>query len=1101
MIWMRLSIHVILIIVLSTFPNDLVAFAENMIHVDKLMIATVLDINEDSISRDVFTLIRSLRKTGKMINSATLLVCIPINDNPSSLLDNHMTLDELGALRVEIVFVHQTRPPFSKTLNKFEAFRHFDYDRFDYFLWLDADVVVFDDPTTELSLHKHPGSIECVPDFYSYIRRYPSLNLSSIVWNPYLPSFTLLGENEVAPHGTCNTGVLYFDRLSLKRFVDYLPSIETELLETNKLVRDRFLDSLYFVAIVNRIGMEVTILPYSMNYMALFEVEILEETDTRDITLAQFLSHTEMYCFNKNHADTLSCGCLYDNTHIPNESVIVKKMEKLLGNDICNAMSGASPVFTYSQKLHRSLYGHLDNNYVDRACLETPRFDLDKTAMPQEITVNDQSIQGLYASDSQDLTDVADPQGCSDIANCASMDHGSDMLLRIKAVTVALKWPPSDDFIVRTAAPTDPIRLPIHLCIRLQASIINDTVHVHVESALTLWIGSDETYASKRGQAFPIYFTNDFRIYHDKEHSNRDASDDPSHSDHCFMLDVTADYSRLVDDMQASSFLDFDMNVTANIPLNGIPFAGTSAPLAKPESEIADPAPQTVSYVDTREFETPEPIPPQAHCTVEKHIFMASATGRLVISSLQSSGSTTYSWNPLTGSKPLAFASQLHLGHYLNERGSIGGTAAVVCCDTLKGVQVVKNLIRQWQGDFLLIIVSSVPPELYSTTTSGSSNGSDFTEVYQNEVEDSTLFDITRYRASRHKKRKKRLFSTAQHGFQHGSESHHDEVRGRPAEKHFDEEEEEGGVESSMAPEPPPGSRRHILAEELNGLCNRQGADILAADAEALASVPLSSTIASRASTRGYRPGSGAAAKGNNKKHVPGQLLRCMIVPGDEELSLVLARTMRPRYLTFVYNDVFVDYNSYLDNMRQWFAALSPGGLLMGSRYTIGSDSFSARVRERQHVETTRPSSVHRKNGSDPWQQTLSSNHFTSSGTSFHHNDKRGHQEKSEIEIDPQQNSGKESSTIHYDDKVNTQYRGGHASEYPFLAISDAVDTFSHSSSQVPLMTFNEAHPRYCAAAPAAPTATTMSTAATSASVDTFEANCSPAWYFFKLRK
>jgi hypothetical protein len=55
-------------------------------------------------------------------------------------------------------------------------------------------------------IHLLKGSIDCVPDLYSYLRRFPHVNSTSHVWNPKLPTWELLGFHEIAPHGVCNTG-------------------------------------------------------------------------------------------------------------------------------------------------------------------------------------------------------------------------------------------------------------------------------------------------------------------------------------------------------------------------------------------------------------------------------------------------------------------------------------------------------------------------------------------------------------------------------------------------------------------------------------------------------------------------------------------------------------------------------------------------------------------------------------------------------------------------------------------------------------------------------------------------------------------------------
>ena len=45
------------------------------------------------------------------------------------------------------------------------------------------------------------------------------MNETSNVWNPKLSAFRMVEEDELVSHGTCNTGVLLFDSLSLPRFM------------------------------------------------------------------------------------------------------------------------------------------------------------------------------------------------------------------------------------------------------------------------------------------------------------------------------------------------------------------------------------------------------------------------------------------------------------------------------------------------------------------------------------------------------------------------------------------------------------------------------------------------------------------------------------------------------------------------------------------------------------------------------------------------------------------------------------------------------------------------------------------------------------------
>jgi hypothetical protein len=272
------------------------------------MIGTVVDTTNAEIVRDAFMMMKSMRYFGGTLNDATLVV--GITGQPGSNEDNSV-IAGVAALGAQLVFIPQSTTGHAKTLNKFRLFEAFDSTSYDYFLWLDADLVIFQDAMPFLYLHQYPGSVECVPDFYSYLRRYPNVNTSTEYWNAAQPSFHLLGDGETAPHGLCNTGVLYFDSLSMAKFNSGLQAVLSNATYMNLHGNDRFVDSLIFTQVVNTLGIEVTVLPHALNYMALFEIEIQEELLPHDIVMAHMLSDTELYC-------TISTGT---TTSIPDEAV------------------------------------------------------------------------------------------------------------------------------------------------------------------------------------------------------------------------------------------------------------------------------------------------------------------------------------------------------------------------------------------------------------------------------------------------------------------------------------------------------------------------------------------------------------------------------------------------------------------------------------------------------------------------------------------------------------------------------------------------------------------------------------------------------------
>ena len=106
------------------------------------------------------------------MNEATFLVAIPLEAG-QMFTDGDGLVEQLEALGVEISFIPQMAKPNPRTLNKFRAWERFDYERFDYLFWLDADVFVVADPFPILraSLLTEPDALMCVPEIYGYMRR------------------------------------------------------------------------------------------------------------------------------------------------------------------------------------------------------------------------------------------------------------------------------------------------------------------------------------------------------------------------------------------------------------------------------------------------------------------------------------------------------------------------------------------------------------------------------------------------------------------------------------------------------------------------------------------------------------------------------------------------------------------------------------------------------------------------------------------------------------------------------------------------------------------------------------------------------------------
>lgn len=132
---------------------------------------------------------------------------------------------------------------FARTMNKFATFRYFLDSSYSYFIWLDADIIVLADPLPQLRLHPAEGQVSCAPELYNYMTRFPVINESELVWNPRLPPFYALAERVKTSHGLCNTGVLVFDRVSIRRFAGAMDAALQELTNPDPfLLADRFFD-------------------------------------------------------------------------------------------------------------------------------------------------------------------------------------------------------------------------------------------------------------------------------------------------------------------------------------------------------------------------------------------------------------------------------------------------------------------------------------------------------------------------------------------------------------------------------------------------------------------------------------------------------------------------------------------------------------------------------------------------------------------------------------------------------------------------------------------------------------------------------------------
>ena len=588
------------------------SMGRNFISPEELLVATVLDPSNQEVLRDSLTLIRTFRAFGGELSRATFLVCICV-DLMVPFYDEGNIIRSLLDLQVEITFIDQVPHPLPKTLNKFTAFKKFDFKKFDYFLWLDADIVVFDDPMILLEKHRRFGEIKCVPDLYNYMLRFPHVKGSELVENSALSHFHLLGAGEDAPHGLCNTGVLLFDHLSLSNFLHELPIAIENLNKINKFKYDRFLDSLIFVSIVNTKNIHVHIMGFEMNYMAMFEVEILHETvTTNHIYFAHFLSNTSLYCFEsiQDNNESLSsssssCGCTYHNKFIPEYSILVKQLQTMVTNHTkCQSMTGI--------KMNSIALKSL----IDKTNQQYDSIDITLYSTNNTIRNNDiKEINRNYTNNINEMDAIDD-------------DNNSNR-------NWILNWPLNESILYYSSN-------KINLLLSINRPINNN-------NELMNELNSKEEL-----------LTISLIVTDIKNNSN-----------------LVANMTSSVNILSSNHLLNFNMELYTNI-LYSVPMTYFNISL------------ELILYNEIK---------------LKKYFIV-----QVFYTPLLPSGLTKYSINPLFGIKPISLQSQLLLPTYLNN-WKLNGIGLVVCCETYKGIEVVQNLLTQWDGNILIILVVSVPSD------------------------------------------------------------------------------------------------------------------------------------------------------------------------------------------------------------------------------------------------------------------------------------------------------------------------------------------------------------------------------------------------------
>ena len=634
----------------------------------RIAVVTVVDPSNTEVVRDALSMVRSLRLHGGYLNDATLLACVTVGDAslpPPQSPSLSLVAYELARAGAELAFIRQVPGHLPKTLNKLDALAlALDTLRFDYVLWLDADVVVFGDPLASghLQRHAHPGQIDCVPDFYSYMRRFPHVNATDLVWNPSLPTWFLLGDGEVAPHGTCNTGVLFFDTQTLRALLDEVPKAMEAIDRVNPFKWDRFLDSLYFVAAINRGGIRAHILSYDMNYMAFFEQETAEERiPVGDVIFMHFLSNATMYCEQPPPSlghpagmapSPLACDCLYyTDMQTPPDSVVLRKVRELLREGVCGVMAGAVPPPVPAR----------------RAVPPVP---------------DDWAPFGLSSPPPLQQPDVT----CTGGAGAATV-RGA-----------ALLWPPQPGSVQHVATAADDVAIEHRLQLFVDAAscgATGDGSGTIQPSGSGPGVGDEDDAVTVETEVWAV----------PSDYSR--AAADPFLPDFRRAHDALASEGRRIHQQ--------GMVLTQVVPgrgdVGGALAVSFRSVVQLPPDLFIDPSGKLRLSVRHTIRAGGTNSPAAAAGTT---LWEGSADLTVVVDARVPRGVTAYAPNLLLGSTPLALRTQAALPEFLHAH-TLGGTGAALCCDTEAGVAAVEGVAARWRGDFFVVLVAAVPPTLAAT--------------------------------------------------------------------------------------------------------------------------------------------------------------------------------------------------------------------------------------------------------------------------------------------------------------------------------------------------------------------------------------------------
>jgi hypothetical protein len=488
---------------------------------------------------------------------------------------------------------------------------------------------------------------------------------------------------------------------------------------------DRFLDSLLFVGAINNHHsqnaymnadggeLSVDIWPFKFNFMAFFETEMEElreqkeaAADVHEVVFGHFLTDTYLYCFlgeegikdmhisvhpdldgtdRGRQSQEDACNCMYYNTRVPKISLLHEAISKTVSvqcrvfagenepycGTICSVviccMSGWNdpPLPLHRQTQH--VYLGVDHGHV---------------SLEPEVIVHAPSAVGITTEATQNSQSV--PPEDKPVMDCTQL------------------WPPvSSSFDLRISSIRDEVAFDVHFACKLDKP---RTLAIKAETqASQNYLHFDEMRISV--QYVVLYETGhafckiESVIGTDGIHSlptmmqGHNASDD---NGEILISSVVRGYMECAEDasqhFQGSTFRTHaDILATLSKHIHG------AVPAADPQ--------QTLLYR-----------------------FGSVVKGTITLTDLQPSGVYSYTLNQLLGPKPVALSTQAQFVRVLNER-KLHGTGVAICCDTLRGLQTVKQIALGYERGYVVIILASLPQQVVFSSATGTEGSNSSTPL------------------------------------------------------------------------------------------------------------------------------------------------------------------------------------------------------------------------------------------------------------------------------------------------------------------------------------------------------------------------------------